>query len=385
MKMTCSCFGFVAGILLAVLLPGGVRGDTALISVPPGDDTRSGYVWGYSFGVLTNDIRITALGFYDQDGDGLAVAHNVGLYYLTNGCGGNLYQITSVTVPSGTSAVLSNGYRWVTLSSPVTIYGGYSNDVSPFALMAVADTDSTKSDAASGTYTNHPTLGRRGVWYVSGSSLPSSYGGASSDRMRAAPNAMFDVIPVTVRAINSRSYIIAPTNATDSGHYGTRGPLLTIDGSGLSDATLVTNNAPIPATYPTCGTDAGATQTWTTPSTSVGQWIQFTFDRVYQVEGFHLWNENNTPTRGVNQYVISNSVDGVTWQAGPVHSPHWLNNAPNAATYKGEDYPFDVPVSAKYIKMTIQFSLASENAGMSEIRFLGFSSSAYPGTMIKIQ
>jgi PEP-CTERM motif len=65
--------------------------------------------------------QVNWLGYYDQNGDGLANSHVVTLWdNSTQGI------IASATVPAGTGAPLINGYRWVQLSSTITLnYGSY--------------------------------------------------------------------------------------------------------------------------------------------------------------------------------------------------------------------------------------------------------------------
>jgi hypothetical protein len=65
--------------------------------------------------------QVNYLGYYDQNGDGLASSHLVTLW-------DNNTQtvIASATVPAGTAAPLVNGYRWVQLASTVTLnYNSY--------------------------------------------------------------------------------------------------------------------------------------------------------------------------------------------------------------------------------------------------------------------
>ena len=65
--------------------------------------------------------QVNWLGYYDQNGDGLVNNHLVTLW-------DNNTQsiIASATVPAGTAAPLVDGYRWVQLSSTVTLnYGSY--------------------------------------------------------------------------------------------------------------------------------------------------------------------------------------------------------------------------------------------------------------------
>ena len=78
----------------------------------------SGMVGGEFMAGSTN-IAVTHLGFYDQDEDGLAASHHVGLF---TGDGSTL--LASVEVPVGTDALLTNGYRWVVLDVPLLLIGG---------------------------------------------------------------------------------------------------------------------------------------------------------------------------------------------------------------------------------------------------------------------
>src|SRR5439155_20448387 len=65
--------------------------------------------------------QVNWLGYYDQNGDGLANSHVVTLW-------DNSTQtiVASATVPAGTAAPLVNGYRWTPLPSTLTLnYGSY--------------------------------------------------------------------------------------------------------------------------------------------------------------------------------------------------------------------------------------------------------------------
>ena len=65
--------------------------------------------------------QVNWLGYYDQNGDGLANSHVVTLW-------DNSTQtiMASATVPAGTAAPLVNGYRWTPLPSTLTLnYGSY--------------------------------------------------------------------------------------------------------------------------------------------------------------------------------------------------------------------------------------------------------------------
>jgi autotransporter-associated beta strand protein len=64
-------------------------------------------------------IIVTQLGIFDSGGDGLANVHNVYLY--DNATGKN---IATGNVASGTAAAYANGYRFVALSTPMTLSAG---------------------------------------------------------------------------------------------------------------------------------------------------------------------------------------------------------------------------------------------------------------------
>ncbi|WP_395138421.1 DUF4082 domain-containing protein [Armatimonas sp.] len=71
---------------------------------------------GYEFNI-TSSVTVTGLSFFDLGSDGLAQAHDVGLWDSS----GTL--LASVNVPSGTTAPLdsSGKFRFVTLGSSVTL------------------------------------------------------------------------------------------------------------------------------------------------------------------------------------------------------------------------------------------------------------------------
>ena len=66
------------------------------------------------FTVGSTPAWVSHLGYYDYNGDGLVADHHVGII-----SGGTL--IASTLVPAGTSALLTNGYRYVALASPILL------------------------------------------------------------------------------------------------------------------------------------------------------------------------------------------------------------------------------------------------------------------------
>ncbi len=77
---------------------------------------NQGFTVGYEF-TANQTMTVSDLGFYDAGSDGLATAHNVGIYNL---CGTLL---TSGTVASGTTATLDNGFRYVSVT-PIVLAAG---------------------------------------------------------------------------------------------------------------------------------------------------------------------------------------------------------------------------------------------------------------------
>lgn len=64
---------------------------------------------------------VTHLGCYDSASDGLQSDHRVGLYTATLAGNGTGVLLAEVSIPAGTNAFLENGYRWVSLPSPLTL------------------------------------------------------------------------------------------------------------------------------------------------------------------------------------------------------------------------------------------------------------------------
>jgi hypothetical protein len=115
-KRTWTLVGAVALVGLLTELAGA---DTiALQSVQGGDFTSPGstpMLFGWEFSV-TSILKATELGVLDQYSDGLNAAHDVGIFRLSDGT-----LLTSANVPSGTSATLISGFRYVSLASPTTL------------------------------------------------------------------------------------------------------------------------------------------------------------------------------------------------------------------------------------------------------------------------
>ena len=73
---------------------------------------------GFLFSVNTA-VNLTDLGYWDEAGDGLIDQHQVGIWNaVTNAL------VASVTVPSGTGGTLLNGFRFVSVGTPIALAAG---------------------------------------------------------------------------------------------------------------------------------------------------------------------------------------------------------------------------------------------------------------------
>lgn len=78
---------------------------------------------GMAFATWQSGAMVSHVGYYDRDGDGLANSHTINLFQSTSsgGSGGPDSILASATVPAGTAAELVDGFRWVALSSPLSL------------------------------------------------------------------------------------------------------------------------------------------------------------------------------------------------------------------------------------------------------------------------
>lgn len=85
------------------------------------------YTFGYEFRAGT-DFVVTALGIYDDNGDGLSSSYEVGIWNASASLLG------SVTVPAGTVATLNLGYRYEDLSVSIPISSGQDYRIGALVL-----------------------------------------------------------------------------------------------------------------------------------------------------------------------------------------------------------------------------------------------------------
>src|SRR5258706_13148012 len=113
---TATCLLSLGPGALAQTTPGSML-YTPNVSLSSGQqNTFAGTVGGIFLTTYSFYPQVNWLGYYDENGNGLANSHIVTLW-------DNNTQsvIASATVPAGTAAPLINGYRWVQLPSTITL------------------------------------------------------------------------------------------------------------------------------------------------------------------------------------------------------------------------------------------------------------------------
>lgn len=103
------------------------RAASTLLHSNPGanfSSSQNGIV-GIKFSVLSGrDLRVTHLGVYDEEGDGLQLDHRVGIFRkkIDGAQGASL--VAEARVPYGRHAPLEGNFRWVALETPVNLSAG---------------------------------------------------------------------------------------------------------------------------------------------------------------------------------------------------------------------------------------------------------------------
>ncbi|MEX0676189.1 MAG: PEP-CTERM sorting domain-containing protein, partial [Pirellulales bacterium] len=136
-------------------------------------------------------LSITSLGFFDRDDDGLNVAHQVGIWDSDQ----NL--IGSTVIPSGTSASLVNGFRYVSVA-PINLASGQN--------YIIAATQPSPSDneiwiTVAHDFSVDPNLSYEAQRFIQGIGLgasltfPTNQFVPSGDVRNFGPNFQFNVVP----------------------------------------------------------------------------------------------------------------------------------------------------------------------------------------------
>lgn len=116
------------------------------------------------------------------------------------------------------------------------------------------------------------------------------------------------VISVAISSVNAAT-VIQPTDVDASSVFSSTFPEeLVINGSGLSDATIVETGDPVPSPWPTNKNNGSSSpqSNWISGTTAPDEWIMFDLGQSYELGGMHIWNYNHTgfESRGIKEVNI---------------------------------------------------------------------------------
>jgi hypothetical protein len=182
----------VLALCLALSAPAGAAVPTLAVSFDDtgvGGSSGAGVMIGWRFST-TSSIRVSELGFWDQNGDGLNESHSVGIW-STSGPGTAADALVTGTVSAGTVNVLRPSLFRMAFVTPVVlpagdyVIGGLLGD----AAEPYKETPNVGgfTQAAGITY-----IQRRFIGAVSGFSRPEN---TASGLGTFGPNFAFDVVP----------------------------------------------------------------------------------------------------------------------------------------------------------------------------------------------
>jgi len=171
------------------------------------------------------------------------------------------------------------------------------------------------------------------------------------------------------------AFVVQPTDVEASSEFGDtesfdRTAIHAINGSGLSDDSIVETNDPVPSSWPTDGTNVSGAL-WHTDSGDANGWIRFDLGEEVPISGIHVWNYNgnDTSARGIQNVDVRFSSDSIS---GPFSNTQSLTfaEAPQTTTYEGEQIDLASPVTARFVEFDIQSNYGdSDFSGLSEVRF----------------
>lgn len=189
------------------------------------------------------------------------------------------------------------------------------------------------------------------------------------------------------------AFIVDPVDATATSNISAGGTVAAVDGSGLSDATIVETDDPVPVTWPTHGT-AGATMWLSAPDTELSDEatlsstaITFDLGDAYTLTDIHVWNSNavfegnNNSDRSIKKMDVLFSTTSATTGFGNTIQFDDMPKAPGASGYEGFDLDLGQNVNARWVTFEIysvhgpvESSPGNGNfqyrAGLSEVRFV---------------
>jgi hypothetical protein len=176
------------------------------------------------------------------------------------------------------------------------------------------------------------------------------------DEVNAPPSSTVVKGDVWSFTVEPYAYPIKNVTATASDSQPTAGPQKTVDGSGLNSL------------------DQHSTELndmWLSGDTKP-TWIQFAFDKAYQLSEMWVWNSNQLIESmvgfGLKSVKVEYSLDGATWTE--LQSAPEFAQAPGLPTYAANTTVNFGSVSAKYVKLTVNSAWGiAPQVGLSEVRF----------------
>ena len=96
-------------------------------------DNSNADVTSFQFTVGSNPISVSAIGFWDENGDGLDATHDVGIYRQSD-----RVNLVTAIVPSGVAAPLEDQFRYVSIA-PTILDAGESYQVVGYRARGTLD------------------------------------------------------------------------------------------------------------------------------------------------------------------------------------------------------------------------------------------------------
>ena len=273
--------------------------------------TTNGYslrpsVWtsgsiGGAFAMGSNDVVITHLGYFDNGADGLVDSHPVGIFGRGSGT-----LLAGVTVPAGTGAFYTNGYRWVSLATPFTLKAG-SNYViasqSPTAMDPMPDYFippwNTNFVGATATTSRRALYSNGGAWPTE----PNQGGTWGDNAIYGAPNlADFSgtlVISQQPQSVvrylgDTASFSIVAAGATGYQWYKAPGTLL----AGQNSSTLMLTNLTLADAGNYYCIVSNVAVSVTSSNAALTVFVQAYNQMLYGTNGYTALRSNFTPNIG---------------------------------------------------------------------------------------
>ena len=179
--------GFLCAALAVVSVPTAAM--TAAISLPNAStldvEVPEGQVWGWEFSP-TVSISVTALGIFDQDGDGLNDVHSIAIWNADDGS-----VITQQLFPPGSGTDLIDEFRYINIT-PVTLAGDGKYIVGVFYPTTASDAVVIANFDAD--YMSESVINVLGGRRSSGTGF--AFPGLTPDEEAFGPNFQFTVVPL---------------------------------------------------------------------------------------------------------------------------------------------------------------------------------------------